>query len=100
MSALRTVKQNQFAYDNLVIRTKCVQQEDTLNCLRGLSAAEMQVYSYNTPFPGAEDPPLYMYGPTLDYDFISDYTYRAYAQGKYVKVPVSLRTFYQSKNTS
>jgi carboxylesterase type B len=28
-----------------------------------------------------------MYGPVLDYDFVSDYTFRAYAEGKYVHVP-------------
>ena len=86
-SGLRTVDENQFAYDNLVIRTGCAKQEDTLSCLRSLSAADLQKQNINTPFPGAQNPPLYMYGPTLDYDFISDYTYRAYAQGKFVKVP-------------
>lgn len=28
-----------------------------------------------------------MYGPILDHDFVTDYTYRAYAQGKFVKLP-------------
>ena len=28
-----------------------------------------------------------MYGPTLDFDFISDYTYNAYANGAFVRVP-------------
>ena len=86
-SGLRTVAQNQFAYDNLVIRTNCASAEDTLACLRNPSAKELQKQNINTPFPGAQNPPLYMYGPTLDYDFISDYTYRAYAEGKFVKVP-------------
>ncbi|KAK5163757.1 uncharacterized protein LTR77_010430 [Saxophila tyrrhenica] len=86
-SGLRTVKENQFAYDNLVIRTGCTRAVDTLSCLRNLTATELQEQNFNTPFPGAQDPPLYMYGPTLDYNFITDYTYRAYAQGKFVKVP-------------
>ena len=74
-SGLRTVDENQFAYDNLVIRTGCASKADTLACLRGLSAKDLQKENINTPFPGAQNPPLYMYGPTLDYDFISDYTY-------------------------
>lgn len=47
-----------------------------------------------------------MYGPTLDYDFISDYTYRAYAQGKFVKVPAiygddtNEGTIFTPRNTS
>ncbi|KAK3722785.1 hypothetical protein LTR37_002357 [Vermiconidia calcicola] len=87
MSALRTVKESQFSYDNLVIRTGCASERNTLSCLRDLSEDVMQNNSINTPFPGAQNPPLYMFGPTLDFDFISDYTYRAYAQGKFLKVP-------------
>ena len=86
-SGLRTVAQSQFSYNNLVIRTNCVSAEDTLACLRNLTAGELQAVNFNTPFPGAQNPPLYMYGPTLDFDFISDYTYNAYAEGKFVKVP-------------
>lgn len=86
-SGLRTVKENQFAYDNLVIRSGCVSSSNTLACLRSLSAKDLQKQNFNTPFPGAQNPPLYMYGPTLDYDFITDYTYRAYSEGKFVKVP-------------
>ena len=86
-SALRTVSESQFAYDNLVIRTNCASASDTLACLRNLSITELQEHNIQTPLPGATNPPLFMYGPTLDFDFISDYTYRAYAQGKYVKVP-------------
>lgn len=86
-SALRTVSESQFAYDNLVIRTECASANNTLSCLRGLNATELQKHNINTPFPGSEHPPLYMYGPVLDFDFVSDYTYRAYAEGKFVKVP-------------
>jgi carboxylesterase type B len=88
-SSLRTVEQNQFAYDNFTEQTGCADAADTLACLRKLTATQIQNESFNVPFPGAEDPPLYMYGPTLDFDFISDFTYRAYAEGKFVKTPVS-----------
>lgn len=84
---LRNVNESQFAYDNLVIRSGCSNSDDTLSCLRNLTAEEMQSYTINTPFPGAQNPPLYMFGPTLDFDFITDYSIRQYAQGKFVKVP-------------
>lgn len=84
---LRTVNESQFAYDNLVIRTNCSDYDDTLACLRNLTATELQEYNYNMPFPGAEEAPLYMYGPTLDFDFVSDYSFKQYAEGKFVKVP-------------
>ncbi|KAK5127523.1 hypothetical protein LTR85_006862 [Meristemomyces frigidus] len=105
-SALRTVGASQFMYDNLVIRTNCVSSIDTLACLRSLTAAQLQEQNFNTPFPGAQNPPLYMYGPTLDFDFITDYTYRAYAQGRFVKVPAiagddtNEGTIFTPKNTS
>ncbi|EMC97540.1 hypothetical protein BAUCODRAFT_147606 [Baudoinia panamericana UAMH 10762] len=86
-SALRTVNESQFMYNNLVIRTGCTSSNDTLACLRALNATALQQQNYNTPFPGAQIAPLYMYGPTLDYDFITDYTYNAYAKGAFVHVP-------------
>jgi carboxylesterase type B len=81
-AAIRSVNESQYQYDNLSLRTGCVDADDSLACLRGLSAAELQTQNFNTPFPGAQDAPLYMYGPTLDYDFIKEYTYAAYANGK------------------
>ncbi|PPJ52249.1 hypothetical protein CBER1_10523 [Cercospora berteroae] len=85
---VRTIGESQFAYDNLVIRTNCTAQwNDTLSCLRNLSAEELQKVNYNTPYPGAQEAALYMYGPTLDFDFIADYTTRAYVEGKFVRVP-------------
>ncbi|USW58452.1 Putative carboxylesterase, type B, carboxylesterase type B, carboxylesterase type B, active [Septoria linicola] len=86
-SALRTIEESQFAYDNIVIRTGCTSSNDTLACLRNLTATELQYENFVTPFPGAQKAPLYMFGPVLDYDFISDYTISLYEQGKFIKVP-------------
>ncbi|KAI7355467.1 alpha/beta-hydrolase [Hortaea werneckii] len=105
-SALRTISESQFSYDNLVIRTGCASSVDTLACLRSLTATELQEENFNTPFPGAQNPPLYMYGPVLDFDFITDYTYRAYAQGAFVRLPsiagddTNEGTIFTPKNTS
>ena len=79
--------ESQYQYDALVIRTGCASAFDTLTCLRGLNTTFFQNQSFNIPFPGASNPPLYMYGPTLDYNFITDYTYRAFANGAFVRVP-------------
>lgn len=105
-SALRTIDESQFSYDNLVIRTGCAGSADTLACLRSLSATDLQAVNFNTPFPGAQNPPLYMYGPVLDFNFITDYTYRAYQQGRFVHVPAiagytsNEGTVFTPKNTS
>ncbi|EAW15100.1 putative triacylglycerol lipase [Aspergillus clavatus NRRL 1] len=83
-----TVKESQFAYDNLVKRTGCGKDADTLACLRKLDIDTLQKQNFNTPLPGAQKPPLYMYGPTIDDDLVPDYTYRLFHQGKFIKVPV------------
>ncbi|KAM3420542.1 Carboxylic ester hydrolase [Cercospora zeina] len=104
---VRSIEESQFAYDNLVIRTNCTASwNDTLGCLRNVSAADLQRENYNTPFPGAQEAALYMYGPTLDYDFIADYPTRAYLEGKFVRVPAiygddtNEGTVFTPKNTS
>ncbi|KAK3059609.1 hypothetical protein LTS18_010441, partial [Coniosporium uncinatum] len=51
------------------------------------TAAELQAQNFNTPYPGAANPPLYMWNPTIDGDIICDYTYRAFAQGKFIHIP-------------
>lgn len=86
-ATINTVPESQFMYDNLIIRAGCVSADSTLACLRSLTADDIQRVNFNTPFPGAQIAPLYMYGPTLDYDFVKEYTYPAYANGNFVKLP-------------
>ena len=86
-AAIRTVNESQYQYDTLVIRTGCVSASDTLTCLRSLNATYLQENNFNIASPGAQAPPLYMWGPVLDYDFIQEYTYAAYANGNFVKLP-------------
>ena len=86
-AAIRNVSECQYQYDTLVIRTECASANDTLSCLRSLNATFLQQQNINIPFPGAQAAPLYMYGPVLDLDFIQEYTYAAYANGNFVKLP-------------
>ncbi|OJJ46293.1 hypothetical protein ASPZODRAFT_152475 [Penicilliopsis zonata CBS 506.65] len=87
-ATMLTVNQSQFEYDNLVIRTGCAGEEDTLACLRGLNVSTLQQQNINTAFPNAQAAPLYMYGPVVDGDLIPDVTYRLFEQGRFVHVPV------------
>lgn len=82
-----TDAESQWQYDNLAIRLGCVGKE-TLACLRNKTAVEIQDVNYNIPFPGAAAPPLYMYNPVIDGDFLQDLTYTAFQEGNFVKVPV------------
>ncbi|PLB44716.1 putative triacylglycerol lipase [Aspergillus steynii IBT 23096] len=87
-SGMLTVNESQFAYNNLVIRTGCASEEDTLACLRNLDVAALQAVNTNTPLPRAQEAPLFMYSPVVDGTLVPDYTYRLFHKGKFIKVPV------------
>jgi carboxylesterase type B len=101
-----TVDESQYQYDNFVIRTGCVGASDTLSCLRSKTAEELQAVNFNTPYPGAQAPPLYMWNPVIDNDFIQSLTYTAFASGAFVKVPAIFGddnnggTIFTPRNTS
>ncbi|KZM21516.1 uncharacterized protein EKO05_0006255 [Ascochyta rabiei] len=82
---LRNVKQSQWQYNALLQRSGC----HDLACLTSLDSVTFQnaVRSLKIPFPGGKNPPIYFWNPTLDYDFIQDYTYNALKYDRYVKVP-------------
>jgi len=45
------------------------------------------VRTLSIPFPGGKSPPIYPFNPTLDYDFIQDYTYNEFMKGHFVDIP-------------
>ncbi len=87
--ALRTVDESQYQYDALVKRTNCANDKDTLACLRGLNTATLQMQNIIDRFPNTDATmrPLFPYNPTLDHDFIADYTLSLYRNGHFVKLP-------------
>ncbi|CAI7579825.1 unnamed protein product [Penicillium manginii] len=82
------VSESQFAYDNLVSRTGCTNQDDTLACLRSLDIKTLQNQNIGTPLPGGTNKPLYLYSPTIDGDLVQDHTLTLFRKGKFIKVPV------------
>ena len=85
--ALRTIDESQYQYDSLVNRTNCSGSKDTLACLRNLDVTAFQTQNILTRFPDTTADPLFAYNPTLDHDFIQDYTFNLYSSGKFVKLP-------------
>ena len=85
-SMLDTQEAN-FIYNSLVMRTGCVNSNDSLTCLRSLNASFIQSVDMNTVLPGAQNPTLFMYAPTIDYDLVPDYTVRLFEQGQFIRVP-------------
>lgn len=100
-----TVKQSQYQYNNLVTRLGCA-GSNSLECLRKKPAKEVQAVNFNIPLLMASNPPLYQWLPTIDNDFIPDYAYRSFSQGKFIKVPTIFGddtnggTTFTPKNTS
>lgn len=84
---INTASQAQYQYNSLVIRAECVNTNNTLACLKSLSSKQLQSVNINTPSPGAQQAPLFMYSPVIDAELVPDYTYRLFAQGKFVKLP-------------
>jgi carboxylesterase type B len=82
---IRNVTDNQWAYDALLKRTGC----QNITCLKSLDAVSFQnaVRNFKPSFPGGKSAPLFFWNPTLDYDFIKDYTYNEVNAGHFVKVP-------------
>ncbi|CAO2650880.1 Nn.00g091770.m01.CDS01 [Neocucurbitaria sp. VM-36] len=82
---LRDVENSQWQYDSLLKETGCAD----LPCMSSLDAVTFQkaVRTLKKPFPGATNPPIYFWNPTLDYDFIADYTYNELKNGHFLKVP-------------
>lgn len=78
--------------DALANRTECSSDNgnETLSCLRELDVETLQANGYNSPLPGAENPPLFMYGPTIDGDIVADLTLRLFQDGKFIHVPTIL----------
>ncbi|KAE8367948.1 Alpha/Beta hydrolase protein [Aspergillus caelatus] len=87
-ATMLSLNQSQFAYNNLVIRTDCASDADTLECLRGLDTEVLQRENINTPLPNAQQAPLYLYGLVVDGDLVPDYTYRLFHRDHIIKVPV------------
>lgn len=84
------VEESEFMYTNLLVRTECVKesQEESFKCLQGLSSTQLQKNDKVVPFPGAQNPPLFMYGPTIDGGLVPDYNIKLFQEGKFMRIPV------------
>lgn len=85
-AATLTTEQSQYQYNHLATRLGCTGR-DSLACLRGKTATELQEENFSIVLPGGASAPLYQWLPSLDFDFVNDYTYRALSEGRFVRVP-------------
>jgi carboxylesterase type B len=91
---LRTVDDSQFMFSALATAAGCTSGSDMdkLSCLQNVPSVEFQKahksVNGKTSFPDAADRPIWLWGPTLDGQFVKDYTYTHFQRGEFVKVPV------------
>lgn len=81
-----TVDESKYWYRHFATRLGCV-GSDSLGCLRGKTAKELQEQNFNIPLPLAANAPNYMYTPIIDGEYLPDYTYNLIRDGKFIKVP-------------
>lgn len=94
-AAIRTIPESQYQYDRLVARANCTPSSssyrplaaNTITCLRQLPASALQAINTNIPSPNTTNPPLYMYNPVLDADFLRKSTLTAYTAGNFLQLP-------------
>jgi hypothetical protein len=66
----------------------CSGTTDELKCLRSKDTTALQLANVPHPYPGHSLAPLFYWTPTIDGDFIQDYPYCLFEQGRFVKVPI------------
>lgn len=83
-----TIEESQYQYNNFSASLGCT-GSTSLACLRNRTSAEIQAENIGgLAYPGENEAPIYPWNPVLDYDFLTDYTYSAFAKGNFVKIPV------------
>ncbi|KAI1817663.1 vacuolar triacylglycerol lipase [Poronia punctata] len=88
-----TVREAQYQYDNFTLAAGCSSsdsksKESSLACLRSKSAQQLQAANTGSAYPGAPYAPLYPWGPVVDGDLVPSVTYKAFASGAFIKIPL------------
>ena len=104
-ATMLTVRESFYQFKQFATRLGCA-GNDSLTCLQHKTAAEIQAENFNIPLPGAATSPKYQWLPVIDGDIVADYTYRAFQQGRFIKVPTIFGddandgTIFTPRNTS
>ncbi|KAF2085512.1 alpha/beta-hydrolase [Saccharata proteae CBS 121410] len=87
--AMLTPSEGQFMFNSVSKQAGCSKAKDQLSCLRDMDSKALQkkLQGFTVPSPGASGKAVYMYSPILDGDFVTDYPYRTFQQGKFNKMP-------------
>jgi acetylcholinesterase len=78
----------EWQFNDYVTAVGCSGKSDELACLRAADVSALQDASVATPYPNRTATPLFGFTPTIDGDFIQDYPYLLFEQGKFIQVPI------------
>ena len=81
------VSELEFQFTDYATAAGCT-SGDQLACLRSKDSATLQNANVAFPYPGRPGTPLFSYSPCIDGDYIRDYPYKLFEQGKFIKVPI------------
>ncbi|KFY87530.1 hypothetical protein V500_06912 [Pseudogymnoascus sp. VKM F-4518 (FW-2643)] len=82
------VSELEWQFEQFVSDALCSGSVDELECLRSQNTTTLQAANKARPYPGQLGNPAWYWTPTVDGDFIQDYPYKLFEQGKFVKVPI------------
>ncbi|KAF7546356.1 hypothetical protein G7046_g9325 [Stylonectria norvegica] len=78
----------EYQFDRTLDEAGCREAPEKMGCLRAKSKEELQRINHSSRFPGQDGDPLFYWTPCVDGDFLSDYPYRLFTKGDFVRVPV------------
>ncbi|KIJ22548.1 hypothetical protein M422DRAFT_152036 [Sphaerobolus stellatus SS14] len=81
------VSELEWQFDLVASRAGCEKAQDPLTCLRTKSSAELQAINVGMPYPGRTKDSNFPFSPTIDGEFLTDFPYRLFEEGRFVKVP-------------
>lgn len=81
------VSELEWQFDLFASRAGCGSAGDQLECLRDQNTTTLQVANVGMAYPGRQNNALFPFTPAIDGDFLVDFPYRLFEQGKFVKVP-------------
>ncbi|KAH9222044.1 triacylglycerol lipase-like protein [Leptodontidium sp. 2 PMI_412] len=80
----------EWQFDRYVNATGCARSTDQLACLRSKDTATLQAANVASPYPSRNSAAIFPWTPTIDGDFIQDYPYKLFQEGKFLKVPLMI----------
>jgi len=84
------VSELEWQFDLFASRVGCSGAADPMDCLRSQNSTILQIANVGMPYPGRTNNSLFPFTPAVDGNFLIDFPYRLFEEGKFVRVPTIL----------